>query len=89
MPYPDNFRWDTFERRHGPRKGCDLGDVTEKVRQAIALRDAAIVFLSRAEGVTGLDPSPIYGYDVEDVLGGIKAAAGIDIAAYRARLMED
>ncbi len=92
MSYPDNYSGRAFERRYG-RPADDWLQITaethaeEHVAALAKLRDAAQALVALIDATT-LPVEPGRGYDLADVRAAVADLAGVDLSAFRTRLIE-
>jgi hypothetical protein len=87
MAYPDNFRWDTFDRHYGTDEPApNWGKVERAVDHARRIQDAAKAFLAAVEGIpTGTEMSA--GYELCDVLDQMQHAASRDLSEFEGQMI--
>ena len=94
MPYPDHYDPERFAHRHGDeeydrRRAEAEAAVAPLVANARRLKEAAIVFVNATEGMDFDNDEPVKGYDLDEILPRVQAAADIDLAAYEAGLIDN
>ena len=94
MPHPDNYDPERFACRHGDeeydrRRAEAEAAVAPLVADAKKLKAAAAVFIAAVEGMDFDNDEPVKGYDLDEILPRVQAAADIDLAAYEAGLIDN